>query len=75
MNSDGAKCEHNWIKQDDLLHDVLQTVRDCALPKAAELRREIERIVKLEHKRPAADLSALEAHRTQCRRQCPPRTR
>jgi small-conductance mechanosensitive channel len=45
-NSGGAKCAHNWIAQDELVPDVLNTIRNCILPKENDLRRVLDETLK-----------------------------
>ena len=43
INSGGAKCDHNWVKQDNLMPDVLATLRESALPHVEELRQTLRK--------------------------------
>jgi hypothetical protein len=55
INSGGRKCEHNWLKQDDLLPDVLHTIRESVLPKEQELRVILKRLVGEMNSKPSQD--------------------
>lgn len=45
INSGGAKCGHNWVLQENLLPDVLATIRESALPKVEDLRNTLKKLV------------------------------
>jgi len=44
-NSGGAKCEHNWVAQDDLLPNILRVIQECALPSVEQLRNTLRKMV------------------------------
>jgi len=44
-NSGGAKCEHNWVAQDELLPNILRMIQECALPSIALLRNTLRKMV------------------------------
>jgi hypothetical protein len=44
----GVQCDHNWVAQDDLLTDVLLTIRSAVIPHQAELRAAIDEVIKSE---------------------------
>jgi DNA invertase Pin-like site-specific DNA recombinase len=44
-NSGGAKCEHNWVAQEEMLPRVLQVIQENALPSVEELRNTLRKLV------------------------------
>ena len=44
-NSGGAKCEHNWVAQEELLPNVLHVIQEAALPSVEELRNTLRKLV------------------------------
>jgi len=44
-NTSGAQCEHNWIAQDEILLDVIDTILQSILPSVEDLRAHLRAFI------------------------------